>query len=112
FVSLLLMHICNFPSSKEIQTFGGSADRPECVFPFIYKGVTYNSCTKVDSSQEWCSITTNYDEDKLWGYCTTEGKNTCMHCPFHLIYFQYILHKLSIILCSVTVKNILDNPHE
>ncbi|XP_028648308.1 uncharacterized protein LOC114644336 [Erpetoichthys calabaricus] len=57
-----------------VQTFGGTADRPECVFPFIYKNVTYNSCTKVASSQEWCSITTNYDEDKLWGYCTTEGK--------------------------------------
>uniref|UniRef100_A0A8C4X4A1 Fibronectin type-II domain-containing protein n=1 Tax=Erpetoichthys calabaricus TaxID=27687 RepID=A0A8C4X4A1_ERPCA len=49
--------------------------RPHCVFPFIYKGVTDYSCTKVDSERAWCSITTNYDEEKLWGYCATDGKN-------------------------------------
>ncbi|XP_039605446.1 epididymal sperm-binding protein 1-like isoform X2 [Polypterus senegalus] len=59
-------------STSGVQTFGGNADWPYCVFPFIYKGVTYNSCTKVDSEKEWCSITSNYDDEKLWGYCATE----------------------------------------
>ena len=26
-----------------------------CVFPFKYKGVTYNSCTKKNHNKYWCS---------------------------------------------------------
>merc|ERR1712194_434898 len=26
-----------------------------CVFPFIYEGVTYDSCTNVDHDEPWCS---------------------------------------------------------
>lgn len=40
-----------------------------CVFPFIYHGRRYNSCTKVRSRRPWCSLTSSYDKDKLYGYC-------------------------------------------
>ncbi|XP_029109087.1 matrix metalloproteinase-9-like [Scleropages formosus] len=42
-----------------------------CVFPFKYNGQLYFSCTSVDSKHErlWCSLTSDYDQDRLWGYC-------------------------------------------
>jgi len=46
-----------------------------CVFPFIYKGKTYDSCTTVDFGRKWCSLTSNYDRDGLHGYC--ESSDYC-----------------------------------
>ncbi|XP_018603699.1 seminal plasma protein HSP-1-like [Scleropages formosus] len=42
-----------------------------CVFPFKYKDHWYYSCTSVDSKHKrlWCSLTTDFDKDHLWGYC-------------------------------------------
>ncbi|KAL4609204.1 seminal plasma protein HSP-1-like [Arapaima gigas] len=42
-----------------------------CVFPFKYKGQWFYSCTAVDAKRErkWCSLTSNYDQDRLWGHC-------------------------------------------
>lgn len=46
-----------------------------CVFPFVYKGRKYTSCTTVNSRNRrpWCASTPNYDVDKLWGYCRGRG---------------------------------------
>uniref|UniRef100_A0A8C9R027 Fibronectin type-II domain-containing protein n=1 Tax=Scleropages formosus TaxID=113540 RepID=A0A8C9R027_SCLFO len=40
-------------------------------FPFKYNGKLYFLCTSVDSKHErlWCSLTSGYDQDRLWGYC-------------------------------------------
>ena len=44
-----------------------------CVFPFKYKGRTYNSCTKSDSFiGRWCSFEAVFKRD--WAYCS---KNKC-----------------------------------
>jgi hypothetical protein len=42
-----------------------------CQFPFIYKNVSYDSCTTVDSvpGDAWCSTSGNYDQDGGWGFC-------------------------------------------
>ena len=46
-----------------------------CVFPFIYKGISYQSCTTVDHDRLWCATTSNYDKDSKWGNCdVNEGK--------------------------------------
>ena len=37
------------------KTCGGSANGARCFFPFIYKGVTYTSCTNRDHNQLWCA---------------------------------------------------------
>ena len=42
-----------------------------CKFPFIYKDVTYNSCTKMDRNKLWCATTVDATNQKTsWGYCT------------------------------------------
>ncbi|XP_041107548.1 epididymal sperm-binding protein 1-like [Polyodon spathula] len=55
-------------STSGIRTFGGNAE-VDCFFPFIYKGEQYSSCIKGDKSKYWCSVTSDYDVDKQWGYC-------------------------------------------
>ncbi|XP_051780252.1 epididymal sperm-binding protein 1-like [Erpetoichthys calabaricus] len=45
-----------------------------CVFPFIYKGQTYNSCTMTDYSSLWCATTSNYDKDFQWTTCSSQKK--------------------------------------
>nr|XP_056720573.1 fibronectin-like [Euleptes europaea] len=54
-----------------------------CVFPFIYKGKTYSSCTTAGAStgKLWCSLTSNYDKDPRWTYCEPSELRPC-HFPF------------------------------
>ena len=40
-----------------------------CVFPFVFNGTSFNSCTTVNASRKWCATTANYDRDKQWGFC-------------------------------------------
>uniref|UniRef100_A0A8C4RS24 Fibronectin type-II domain-containing protein n=1 Tax=Erpetoichthys calabaricus TaxID=27687 RepID=A0A8C4RS24_ERPCA len=51
---------------------GNSFDSSSCVFPFIYKGQIYNSCTMTDYSIPWCATTSNYDKDFLWTTCSSK----------------------------------------
>ena len=59
----------------------GNANGARCVFPFIYKGVTYTACTSIDHFRNWCATTSNYDRDRLWGNCIGMYK----------LHFSYVL---------------------
>ncbi|XP_053865558.1 epididymal sperm-binding protein 1-like [Malaclemys terrapin pileata] len=56
---------------------GGNSDSSPCVFPFIYKGRTYQNCTAVDDQmgRPWCATTSNYDKDHLWRFCFSKGES-------------------------------------
>ncbi|XP_015098586.1 seminal plasma protein PDC-109-like [Vicugna pacos] len=43
-------------------------DFARCYFPFIYHNKVYNNCTTLGSfnGKLWCSLSPNYDEDKVW----------------------------------------------
>ena len=49
----------NYIFCVECLTYDGPAkwkDSPnECQFPFVYKGVKYDSCTTVEKTQPWCA---------------------------------------------------------
>ena len=46
----------------------------DCVFPFEYKGVSYDSCTTLDNGDTpWCSKTAKYSGS--WAECPA-GKST------------------------------------
>lgn len=61
--------------SSELYTEHGNADGKPCVFPFIFEGRSYSSCTTEGRSDgyRWCATTANYDQDKLYGFCPTRG---------------------------------------
>ena len=74
----------NFPkfSADECKTNGGNRPNSKCVFPFLFKGTWYESCTIVDDNTPWCSTEVYPSGQHVageWGYCgkgcpgTTEG---------------------------------------
>ncbi|XP_077171702.1 uncharacterized protein LOC143826690 isoform X4 [Paroedura picta] len=54
-----------------------------CIFPFIFGGKTYSSCTTTGAStgKLWCSLSSNYDMDPKWTYCDASEHHPC-HFPF------------------------------
>jgi hypothetical protein len=52
---------------------GNKVITPEkCVFPFSYRGITYTTCRKPESSKAWCSVVPAYKSgmgSRNWYYC-------------------------------------------
>lgn len=72
-----------------MQTHGGTSMGACCIFPFIYRGSPQHRCTRAERGYRWCSSTSDYDKDKLWGFCAacflSHGGNSngnCCHFPF------------------------------
>lgn len=65
--------IYGFCPSELLYTTGGNSDGKECVFPFVFLGEEYNSCTTEGRSDgyRWCATTDNFDKDKKYGFCPT-----------------------------------------
>ena len=75
-------------------TTGGSAKGAKCHFPFTYKGVTYNTCTKKDEKKLWCRTTADSNPKPKYGFCpddcicsrTIEGTANGAKCRFPFTY--------------------------
>ncbi|KAK9397124.1 epididymal sperm-binding protein 1-like [Crotalus adamanteus] len=70
---------------------------PPCVFPFLYEGKYYPSCTTDGSSKDmsWCALTDNYDEKRLWKQCAvTEygGNSGGKPCVFPFVYMSHVYY--------------------
>lgn len=88
-----------FCPSELLYTFGGNANGAQCVFPFIFQGEEYESCTTEGRSDgyRWCSTTEDFDKDLTYGFCPNRdnaviGGNSegepC-HFPFVFLGRQY-----------------------
>ena len=68
----------------------------ECVFPFVYKGVSYDRCTKFDSvyKEAWCGTS---KDAKEWGHCvpvpTISGSEPGKACNFPFKYHRKTHYK-------------------
>ena len=55
-----------------MNTEGGNGNGGCCQLPFVYNKKLRHHCIVdgVDgNSRPWCSLTTDYDNDGVWGYC-------------------------------------------
>ncbi|KAM9855850.1 matrix metalloproteinase-9 [Aulostomus maculatus] len=83
-----------FCPSELLYTFGGNADGAQCVFPFVFLGEEYDSCTTEGRSDayRWCATTDNFDKDKKFGFCpsrdtaTTGGNSEGEPCHFPFVF--------------------------
>ena len=74
FIILYIFYIIVCLTQQSITTCGGNGNNGNCVFPFIYNGINFNQCTYFGKNQKWCSITSNNDIDKKFGFC---------NCPYN-----------------------------
>lgn len=58
-----------------LYTNGGNSDGSPCVFPFVFDGTSYDTCTTDGRSDgyRWCATTANFDQDKKYGFCPNRG---------------------------------------
>uniref|UniRef100_A0A8D0KZD8 Matrix metalloproteinase-9 n=1 Tax=Strix occidentalis caurina TaxID=311401 RepID=A0A8D0KZD8_STROC len=59
------------PRPAVLYTNGGNSDGSPCVFPFIFEGTSYDTCTTDGRSDgyRWCATTASFDQDKKYGFC-------------------------------------------
>ncbi|KAM7125020.1 matrix metalloproteinase-9 [Molossus nigricans] len=63
------------PTRVDSTVTGGNSAGEPCVFPFVFLGKEYSTCTREgrDDGHLWCATTSNFDNDKKWGFCPDQG---------------------------------------
>ena len=70
----MIIIICVF--IQGCRTISGPYPNQQCVFPFIYKHITYSKCTITDYNQLWCPT----EVDAYGKYITGKWGNCNSNC--------------------------------
>ncbi|XP_015278211.1 PREDICTED: epididymal sperm-binding protein 1-like [Gekko japonicus] len=59
-----------------LSEYGGNSGGQACVFPYVYKGRTYYTCTNEDAETGnfWCATMGSHDRDAKWSYCADTSR--------------------------------------
>ncbi|KFO22369.1 Macrophage mannose receptor 1 [Fukomys damarensis] len=62
---------------EAMYTLLGNANGAPCAFPFKFENKWYADCTSAGRSDGWlwCGTTTDYDSNKLFGFCPTKSED-------------------------------------
>ncbi|XP_004860019.1 macrophage mannose receptor 1 isoform X4 [Heterocephalus glaber] len=62
---------------EAMYTLLGNANGAPCAFPFKFENKWYADCTNAGRSDGWlwCGTTTDYDSNKLFGFCPTKSED-------------------------------------
>ncbi|KAM3924907.1 coagulation factor XII [Leptodactylus fuscus] len=80
FCLVLLGSVLSKPKHKEKQAHKSGLVLTEsgqlCHFPFHHARMLHHTCIRKGKHgpRPWCSLTKNYDKDKLWSYCVEDHK--------------------------------------
>ena len=76
-----LIYICNTQNSGKdgkCSTVSGPDAGARCIFPFKFRGISYNDCRTQHDGRKWCATEVDHNGWALlrkgkWGYCPDEG---------------------------------------
>lgn len=98
--SFLSTNICILPASPVTSSAIRTVDGRACVFPFVWRGQRYWSCTNAESTKEWCATEVGHlGTPTAIGICQADTGILFFGCALFMLLFTLRVYFL--FFCTV-----------